>query len=54
MRGRNFFPYKPIHLEASPPRPNLANIVNAVQRVPSSGEYQGERPETGGMGTEAI
>jgi hypothetical protein len=23
VRGRNFFPYKPIHLEASPPRPNL-------------------------------
>ena len=41
VRGRNFFPYKPIHLEASPPRPNLANIVNAVQRVLSSGEYQG-------------
>ena len=41
VRGRNFFPYKPFHLEASPPRPNLANIVNAVQRVLSSGEYQG-------------
>src|SRR4051794_16087318 len=41
VRGRNFFPYKPFHLEAAPPRPNLANIVNAVQRVLSSGTYQG-------------
>jgi L-asparaginase len=41
VRGRNFFPNKPIHLEASPPRPNLANIVNAVQHVLSSGAYQG-------------
>ena len=41
VRGRNFFPYKPVHLEAAPPRPNLANIVNTIQHVLSSGEYQG-------------
>ncbi len=41
VRGRNFFPYKPPHLEASPPRNNLANIVNKVQKILGSGEYQG-------------
>ena len=41
IRGRNFFPYKPPHLEASPPRNNLANIINKVQRVLASGKYQG-------------
>jgi hypothetical protein len=41
VHGRDFFPYRPIHIDASPPRANLARIVNAVQRVLSSGEYQG-------------
>jgi L-asparaginase/Glu-tRNA(Gln) amidotransferase subunit D len=39
--GRDFFPYKPYHLEASPPRPSLARLTNIVQRVLSSGDYDG-------------
>ena len=40
-RGKDFFPYKPYHLEASPPRPSLARITNIMQRVLSSGDYDG-------------
>jgi hypothetical protein len=39
--GEDFFPYRPHHLEASPPRPALATITNSVQRILSSGKYAG-------------
>jgi hypothetical protein len=41
VRGRDFFPYRPYHLGPSPPRPALARIANAVQRVLASGQYNG-------------
>jgi hypothetical protein len=40
-RGRDFFPYKPRHLSATPPRPALAKATNDVQRILSSGDYDG-------------
>ena len=40
-RGRDFFAYKPYHLDAHEPRPGLARITNIVQRVVASGKYQG-------------
>ena len=40
-RGAHFFPYKPYHLGAAPPRPVLAKITNDVQRILSSGKYLG-------------
>jgi hypothetical protein len=40
-RGYDFFPYKPYHIGAVPPRPALARIVNTVQRVLDSGKYIG-------------
>jgi L-asparaginase len=40
-RGHDFFPYKPYHIGAAPPRPALARIVNTVQRVLASGKYIG-------------
>ena len=40
-RGHDFFPYKPVHLAAQPPRPSLARIVNRVQRILASGDYLG-------------
>jgi hypothetical protein len=40
-RGYEFFPYKPYHIGAVPPRPALARIVNAVRRVLASGKYAG-------------
>ena len=39
--GEDFFPYRPYHLAASPPRPALATLTNAVQKVMSSGRYAG-------------
>ncbi|TMI03304.1 MAG: asparaginase [Betaproteobacteria bacterium] len=39
--GEHFFPYRPKHLAASPPRPALATITNAVQRILASGSYAG-------------
>jgi hypothetical protein len=39
--GEDFFPYRPHHLEASPPRPALATITNSVQRILASGRYAG-------------
>ncbi len=39
--GRDFFPYRPYHLAASPPRPALAEITNCVQRIVASGRYAG-------------
>jgi L-asparaginase len=41
VRGRDFFPYRPYHLGSAPPRPALARIANAVQRVLASGKYAG-------------
>ncbi|MDB5407606.1 MAG: L-asparaginase [Rhodospirillales bacterium] len=40
-RGVNFFPYKPYHLAASPPRPSLARAANMVQEILASGQYDG-------------
>jgi L-asparaginase len=40
-RGTDFFPYKPYHIAAQPPRQGLARIVNKVQRVLASGDYLG-------------
>jgi hypothetical protein len=40
-RGRDFFPYRPYHLGPAPPRPALARIANAVQRVLATGQYAG-------------
>jgi hypothetical protein len=39
--GKDFFPYRPSHLAASPPRPALATITNSVQRILASGRYAG-------------
>ncbi|WP_158807048.1 asparaginase domain-containing protein [Beijerinckia sp. L45] len=41
IRGRDFFPYKPIHLASQGPRPLLATITNALHDVASSGHYDG-------------
>jgi L-asparaginase len=41
VRGRDFFPYRPVHLSASPPRPALALLTNRVRRIMASGEYEG-------------
>ena len=41
IRGKNFFPYKPRHLGASPPRPALARATNMAQKIMSSGKYDG-------------
>ena len=40
-RGRHFFPYKPRHLSAAPPRPALAKLTNDVQAILASGNYDG-------------
>src|SRR5262245_8203945 len=40
-RGRDFFPYRPYHLGPSPPRPALARIASAVQRILATGTYAG-------------
>jgi L-asparaginase len=40
-RGRDFFAYKPYHLDAHEPRRGLARITNFIQRVLASGKYQG-------------
>jgi hypothetical protein len=39
--GEHFFPYRPKHLAASPPRPALATITNSVQRILAGGKYAG-------------
>jgi L-asparaginase len=41
QRGKHFFPYKPRHLSAPPPRPALAKVTNDVQAILSSGDYDG-------------
>src|SRR5579872_3659752 len=33
VRGKDFFPYRPVHLGAHPPRPALAALTNAAQRI---------------------
>ncbi len=40
-RGRDFFPYRPRHINSSEPRLGLARIANSVQRVLASGRYLG-------------
>lgn len=41
VRGRDFFPYRPPHISASPQMPALARLTNFVQRVLATGDYQG-------------
>jgi hypothetical protein len=41
VRGKDFFPYRPLHLAGGPPRPGLARITNMAQQVLSSGTYDG-------------
>ncbi len=40
-RGREFFAYKPYHLDVHEPRLGLARITNIVQQVLASSKYQG-------------
>jgi hypothetical protein len=40
-RGHDFFPYKPFHLSAAPPRASLARATNMVQHILASGKYDG-------------
>lgn len=37
VRGRDFFPYKPRHLNAVPPIRRLAAIVNKVRKILADG-----------------
>ena len=39
--GEDFFPYRPYHLAASPPRHALATITNGMQEILASGRYAG-------------
>ncbi len=39
VRGRQFFPYRPRHLSARPPRPALAKLTNDVAQIMSSGKF---------------
>jgi hypothetical protein len=41
VRGKDFFPYRPVHLAGGPPRPALARFTNMAQKVLSSGKYDG-------------
>jgi L-asparaginase len=41
VRGRDFFPYRPVHLIAQPSRLALARLTNAVQSALSTGAYDG-------------
>jgi L-asparaginase len=41
QRGKDFFPYKPNHLRAVPPRQHLARMTNEVQRILATGKYDG-------------
>jgi L-asparaginase len=40
-RGKDFFAYKPFHLNESPPRPSLARLTNAAQRILTDRKYDG-------------
>ena len=39
--GHDFYPYRPVHLQHSPPRMMLARIANHVQKILDSGNYDG-------------
>jgi hypothetical protein len=41
VAGRDFFPYRPPHLNASPSRLSLAHITNKVRAILKSGDYDG-------------
>src|SRR5499425_3681055 len=41
VHGRDFFPYRPVHLRAEPPMATLAHLTNVVQRSLASGRYAG-------------
>ena len=41
LLGRDYFPYRPRNLRASPPRPSLAHVANEAQRILDSGDYLG-------------
>lgn len=41
VSGKDFFPYRPAHLNASPPRMSLARITNMAQDILGSGDYDG-------------
>ena len=41
IRGKDFFPYKPRHLNASPSLQALARVVNRVQKILQTGAYDG-------------
>jgi L-asparaginase len=40
-RGKEFFAYKPFHLNESPPRPSLAPLTNAARQIFAGGKYDG-------------
>jgi L-asparaginase len=39
--GRDFFPYRPVHLRWEPPMASLARLTNVVQQALASGAYAG-------------
>ena len=39
--GREFFPYRPVHLRWEPPMASLARLTNTVQQALGSGRYAG-------------
>ena len=41
QRGRDFYSYKPVHLETGPARGLLAHIANRVQAILGGGDYDG-------------
>ena len=41
VRGRDYFPYRPVHLLRQPSRLALARLTNAVQSAVASGAYAG-------------
>ncbi|MEX2547970.1 MAG: asparaginase domain-containing protein [Chloroflexota bacterium] len=41
VRGRDYFPYRPVHMIRQPSRLALARLTNEVQRAMSSGNYAG-------------
>lgn len=41
VRGKDFFPYKPVHIAAQPPRQSLARLVNRVQPILAKDTYVG-------------
>jgi hypothetical protein len=53
-RGRHYFPYKPRHISAAPPRPALAKITNDVQKIMSSNDIDGALWTQGSPNIEEI